>query len=76
MIYRRTNTRNSTGDAVVVGDLVRPDETATVLINGEEVAGPIWEVDCVTGDGRSGRNIATSCEDPFGFQALDVAGTD
>src|SRR3984893_7083453 len=76
VIYRRTNTRNSTGNAVVVGDLVRPDETATVLINGEQVAGPIGEVDCVTGHGRSGRNISTGSEYPFWFQALDVVGTD
>jgi hypothetical protein len=30
-----------------------------VLLDGEEIATPIGEVDCVTGDGRRGRNIAT-----------------
>src|SRR5689334_20192367 len=36
VIYRWTNTRNGTRNAVVIGDLVRPHETAIVLINGEE----------------------------------------
>ena len=65
-IHRGTDTRDRSVDSVVLGDLVRPDELATVLLDGKEVAAPIGEINCVTIYGRSGRDIATGCEDPFG----------
>src|SRR5260370_26374800 len=76
MINRRTHTRDSSVDTIVVGDLVRPDSTPTVLINCKEIAAPIGEINCVAIHGRSSRNISTGCERPFWFQAFDVGGTD
>jgi len=40
-VHGRTNTGDSPIDAVVLGDLVRPDEAAAVLVDGEETATPI-----------------------------------
>ena len=76
MIYGRTNARESSGDAVVFGDFARPNESSAVLLDCEEIATPIGKVNCVTGDGRSGGNIATGCENPFWCQTLDVGQTD
>src|SRR2546422_1397434 len=75
-VERRAHARDGACDAVVLGDLVRPDETAALLLHGEEVAGPIGEVDRVTVDGRSGRDIAARRERPLRTQRLDVAGAD
>ena len=69
---RGTDTRDSSVDAVVLGDLVRPDETAAILLDGEEIAAPVGKVNGVTIHGRSSGNIPAGCEYPFGFQALDV----
>src|SRR6266436_1093988 len=76
MIHGRTNPRDSSGDAIIVGDLVRPDKVATVLLDGEKIAAPIGEVNGITIHCGSGRNISTSREYPFWIQARDVAGTD
>jgi hypothetical protein len=67
VIYCGTDTRNSSGNAIVIGDLVRPDETAALLLDGEEIATPIGKVDCVTIHGGSGRNVTTRGEYPFRF---------
>ncbi len=75
-IHGRANTRDSSIDAVVIGDLVRPDEPPAVLLDCEKIATPIREVNCVTIHGRSSRNIATRGEHPFRAQALDVGRTD
>src|ERR1700730_331263 len=75
-IHRRTNTRERSVDAVVIRDLVRPDEAPTLLVHGVEIAAPIREVDRVTNDGRSSRNIVSSCKHPFWAQILDVGRTD
>ena len=71
-IHGRTHTRDSSFDAVVLGDLVRPDETAAILLDGEEISAPVGKVNGVTIHGRSSGNIPAGCEYPFGFQALDV----
>src|SRR3984893_3314743 len=76
MIHGGANARDSSGDAIVVGDFVRPDEMATVLFDCEEIAGPIGEVDSVPSHGRSSRNIAARCERPFWCQSFDVSRTD
>src|SRR6266446_8077687 len=70
------NTRNSAFDAVVIGDLVRPDEPTAVLLNCEEIATPIGEVNGVTIDRGSSRNITTGCEHPFRFQLFDIGWAD
>ena len=70
--HRGTDTRDSSVDAVVLGDLVRPDETAAILLDGEEISAPVGKVNGVTIHGRSSGNIPAGCEYPFGFQALDV----
>src|ERR1700679_1208529 len=75
MIRGRTNARYRSGNAIVIGDFVRPDETSAVLRDCEEIAARIGEVDCVTIHSRSSRNITTSCEHPFLFQAIDVDRT-
>src|SRR5258708_15821745 len=71
-IHGRANTRDSSIDAVVVGNLVRPDKPAAVLLDCEQIATPIREVNCVTVHGRSCRNIPTRCEHPFRGETLDV----
>src|SRR5207302_8954862 len=71
-IHCRTNTRNGSVDAVVLGDLMRPDKTAAVLINGEKIAAPVRKVNCVTVHVRGSGNIPSGCEYPCGFQALDL----
>src|SRR5437899_47751 len=76
MIHGRTDTRDSSGDAIVLGDLVRPDQMAAVLFDCEQIAAPIGEVNCITTHRGSGRNISTGCKHPFWFQALDVGRTD
>src|SRR6267378_5266033 len=75
-VHGRTNTRNSPGDAVVIGDFVRPDQPAAVLLDCEETATPIGEVNGVTIDRGSSRNITTGCEHPFRFQLVDIGRTD
>src|SRR6266852_6699586 len=75
-VHGRTNTRDSPIDAVVLGNLVRPDEAAAVLLDCEEIAGPIGEVNGVTVHCWSSRNVATRCEHPFGFQLFDIGRTD
>src|SRR6478752_137839 len=65
--HRGTYARDSSVDAVVLGDLVRPDETAAIFLDGEEIPAPVGKVNCLTIDGRSGRNIAAGCEYPFRF---------
>src|SRR5712671_94823 len=75
-VHGRTNTRDSSIYAVVIGDLVRPDQFAAVLFDGEEIAGPVGEVDGVTVHCRSSGNIATGGEHPFRFQAFDIGRTD
>jgi len=67
-IHGRANASDRSFDAIVFGDLVRPDEVTAVLLDREEIAGPIGEVNCVTIHGRSCRDIAPRCEHPFGFQ--------
>src|SRR4051812_40845551 len=62
-----TDTRDSSIDAVVLGDLVRPDQPAAILLYGEEITAPVGKVNRVTIHGRSGRNISASCENPFRF---------
>src|SRR5260370_22395246 len=76
MIHGRTNTRDRCVDTVVIGNLVRPDETATVLLDGVEIAAPIGEINCVAIHGRSSRNIVTSCEYPPWIQSADVGWSD
>jgi hypothetical protein len=76
VIYGRTNTRDRSFDAVVFGDPVRPNETATVLLDGVEIAAPVGEINCVTIHGRSGRNIVAGCKHPFRAQTVDVGGSD
>src|SRR5260370_39987754 len=76
MIHGGANARDSSGDAIVVGDSVRADEMATVLFDCEEIASPIGEVDSVTSHGRRSRNIAAGCEHPFWCQWFDVIRTD
>src|SRR6267154_1247198 len=75
-VHSRTNTRDSPIDAVVIGDLVRPDQPAAVLLDCEEIAGPVGEVNGVSVHGRRGRNITTGCEYPFRFQLFDIGRTD
>src|SRR6267154_6475554 len=72
----RTNTRDSSIDAVVIGDFVRPDEFAAVLLDREQVAGPVGEVNGVTVHCRSGRDIAPRCEHPLRGQTFDIGRTD
>src|SRR5882724_1639984 len=74
--HSRANTRDSSFDAVVVGYLVRPDKPTAVLLDCEEIAAPIGEVNCVAIHGRSSRHIPTRCEHPFRAQTLDVGRTD
>src|SRR5258708_11224098 len=74
-IHGRANTRDSSIDAVVVGNLVRPDKPAAVLLDCEKIAAPIGEVNCVAIHGRSSRHIPTRCEHPFRSQTLDVRRT-
>jgi hypothetical protein len=76
MIHGGTNTRDRCADTVVIGDLVRPDETATVLLDGIEIAVPIGEVNRITIHGRSSRNIVAGCKNPFWVEAVDVGGSD
>src|SRR5207253_11048061 len=76
MIHGRTDTRDSSGDAIVLGDLVRPDQMAAVLFDCEQIDAQIGEVNCITTHRRSGRNISTRCKHPTWFQALDVSRTD
>src|SRR5216684_7389137 len=75
-IHGRANTGDSSIDAVVIGDLARPDKPAAVLLDCEKIAAPIWEIDCVTVHGRICRNIPTRCEHPFRGETLDVGRTD
>jgi hypothetical protein len=75
IIHRRADTRQSSLDAIVLGDLMRPDETPTVPLDREKIAAPIGKVDCVTIHRRSSGNIATRGEHPFGAQAVDVGRT-
>src|SRR5882757_8609342 len=75
-IHGRTNTRDSPIDTVVIGDLVRPDQFAAVLLDGEEIAGPVGEVNGVTVHRGSSRNIAPRCEHPLRGQAFDIGRTD
>jgi hypothetical protein len=76
VINCRTNPRDSSRDAIIVGDLVRPDKMATILLGCEQIAGPVGEVSGIIVNGRISRNISTGREYQFWFQALDVAGTD
>src|SRR4029077_2083883 len=69
-----TDTRNSSDNAIVIRDLVRPNETAGLLLDGEEIATPIGEVNGVTIHGWSGRNVTTRGEYPLRCQTLDVGG--
>src|SRR5882757_6686241 len=64
-VHDRANTRDSPVDTVVIGDFVRPDQPAAVLLDCEEIAGPIGEVNGITVHGWSSRNVATRCEHPF-----------
>ncbi len=75
-VHGRTNARNGPIDAVVLGDLVRPDEATAVLPDCEEIAAPIGEVNSVTVHCRSSRNITARCEHPFRFQLFDIGRTD
>src|SRR6266853_2786220 len=75
-VHGRTNTGDSPIDAVVLGDLVRPNEPTAVLLDCEETATPIGEVNGVTIDRGSSRNITTGCEHPFRFQLFDIGRTD
>src|SRR3981081_2040258 len=75
MIHGGTKTRDRCVDTVI-GDLVRPDETATVLLDGVEIPAPIREVNCITIHGRSSTNIVAGCKHPFWVQALHVGRTD
>src|SRR4029077_14480925 len=70
------NPRDSSIDAVVIGDLVRPDKPAAVLLDREEIATPIRKKNCVTVHGRSCRNIPARCEHPFRGQTFHVGRTD
>jgi len=54
---------------------VRPDEVTAVLLDREEIAGPIGEINCVTIHGRSCRDIASRCEDPLWGETVDVGRT-
>src|ERR1700688_1040938 len=76
MIHGGTNTRNRCADTVVIGDLVRPDETATVLLDRVEIAAPIGEVNRITIHDRSSGNIVAGCKHPFWVQTVDVGGSD
>src|SRR6266478_8625172 len=76
MIHGGTNTRDRSGNTVVLGDLVRPDETSTLLFDCEEIAAPIRKVNCITIHGRSSRNIVAGCKHPFGVQGLHVGRAD
>src|SRR5258705_12319602 len=75
-VHSRTNTRDSPVDTVVIGDFVRPDQPAAVLLDCEEIAGPNGEVNGVTVHGWSSRNVASRCEHPFGFQLFDIGRAD
>src|SRR5712671_3412956 len=75
-VHGRTNTRDSPIDTVVIGDLVRPDQFAAVLFDGEEIAGPVGEVDGVTVHCGSGRDIAPRCEHPLRGQTFDIGWAD
>src|SRR5260370_41098930 len=75
-VHSRTNTRDSPVDAVVIGDLVRPDQPAVVLLDCEEIAGPIGEVNGVTVHYWSSRNVATRSEHPFRCQLFDNSRAD
>ena len=55
---------------------MRPDEPAAVLLDCEEIAGPIGEVNGVSVHSGSSRNIATRCEHPFRFQLFDIGRAD
>src|SRR5882762_7083900 len=75
-IYGRANTGDSSIDAVVGGNLVRPDQPTAVLLDCEEIATPIREVNRVTVHRRSSRNIATRCEHPFRGKTVNVGRAD
>src|SRR6266404_5837303 len=75
-VHSRTNTRDSPVDAVVIGDFVRPDQPAAVLLDCEEIAGPIGEVNGVTVHCWSSRNVASRREHPFRFQLFDIGRAD
>ena len=51
-----------------LGDFVRPDESASILLDSEEVAAPIGEVNRVTIHGRSGRKSAPAVNTHFVFR--------
>src|ERR1700731_5044640 len=76
MVHGGTNTRDRCADTVVIGDLVRPDEAATVFLDRVEITAPIGEVNRITIHGRSSRNIVAGCKHPFWVQAVDVGGSD
>ncbi len=71
-----TDARDGSWNTVVLGDLVRPDETAALLLDGEQVAAPIGEIDGVTIHRRSGGDVALRRERPARTEPLDVAGAD
>src|SRR5260370_37989138 len=75
-IHGRANTRDSSVNSIVIGDLVRPDKPAAILLDCEKISAPIGEVNRVTIHGRGSRNIATRGEHPFRRETLDVGRAD
>jgi hypothetical protein len=74
MIHGRTNARYRFGDAIVIGDLVRPDQSFTGLRDGEETPPQSlkWTALATVGVAET---LPPVVNDPSWFQAIDVGST-
>ena len=64
------------GDAIVVGDLVRPDQLARLFVDREQVSRPIGKENIMTGHRRSRRDVCTGGEDPFDREQMCIGRPD
>ena len=76
MVDSRTDARDAARAAVVLRDLMRPQQLAGVGPNCVQVAGPIGKVHGITRDGWCRGHIAAGGEHPFRDETTDVDGID
>src|SRR6266478_4651325 len=75
-IYGRTHARDRSLNAVVIGDLVRPDQPTALFLHSIKIASPIGKVNRVSVHRRRSGNIAARREHPFLGESIDVGRTD
>src|SRR5258707_11708387 len=73
-VHRGADARDRSLNAVVIGDLVRPDQPAALFLDCEKTSTPIGKVNRVSVHRRRSGNIGARREHPFCVSRLTLEG--